>query len=388
MISVEEVQADARAVGVAASQARSGLVDREVLADVVVLCAIAREHVLVVGPPGTAKSEAIRRVARRLGESYYEYLVGRFTEPNEIFGPVDLRALRDGVVQVETAGMLPEAEIAFLDEVFLGSTAILNALLGLLNERVYRRGSTTVHSPLRVCVGACNVLPEDPALAAFADRFLARVFVEPVADDRLEELLEVGRSGDAHRDETGSDSLAGAMDRLAEAARSVDVGGVSALLATAIRRLRAAGVHLTDRRAVRVQRLIAAAAVLDGRLAAAPRDLWVLPLIAPTADAQELATSVLSDLVDLAANLTVPHAAETYAQGRAARAGRLAVVAGELLASLDAIDLSGDERIRVEALLREIDASVAVEDQPEGLAAARSALITRLGAEADRQPAP
>ena len=115
--------------------------------------------------------------------------------------PIDLRALRDGVVQVETAGMLPEAEIAFLDEVFLGSTAILNALLGLLNERVYRRGSTMVHSPLRVCVGACNVLPEDPALAAFADRFLARVFVDPVADDRLEELLEVGRAGDAHREE-------------------------------------------------------------------------------------------------------------------------------------------------------------------------------------------
>src|SRR3990170_4157356 len=100
MVSVEAVQEDARAVGLAVSRARSGLVDREVLADVVVLCAIAREHVLVVGPPGTAKSEAIRRVARRLGESYYEYLVGRFTEPNEIFGPVDLRALRDGVVQV------------------------------------------------------------------------------------------------------------------------------------------------------------------------------------------------------------------------------------------------------------------------------------------------
>lgn len=387
MVSVDAVQADARAVGFAVSQARSGLVDREVLADVVVLCAIAREHVLVVGPPGTAKSEAIRRVARRLGESYYEYLVGRFTEPNEIFGPVDLRALRDGVVQVETAGMLPEAEIAFLDEVFLGSTAILNALLGLLNERVYRRGSTTVHSPLRVCVGACNVLPEDPALAAFADRFLARVFVEPVADDRLEELLEVGRAGDAHREETRMDSLAGAMDRLAEAAGSVDVTGLSTLLATAIRRLRAAGVHLTDRRAVRVQRLIAAAAVLDGRLVGTPRDLWVLPLVVPTADAQELATSVLSDLVDVASNQTVPHAAEAYAQGRAARAGRLTVVAGELLASLE-IDISADERIRVEAMLREIDASVATEDQSERLSAARSALVARLGAEADRQSAP
>ena len=88
--------------------------------------------------------------------------------------------------------MLPEAEVAFLDEVFLGSTAILNTLLGLLNERVFRRGPPRSTVPLRVCVGACNALPDDPALAAFADRFLVRVFVEPVPDARLEELLETG----------------------------------------------------------------------------------------------------------------------------------------------------------------------------------------------------
>src|SRR3712207_1834456 len=97
-------------------------------------------------------------------------------------------------VETETHGMLPEAELAFLDEVFLGSTAILNTLLGLLNERLFRRGHTRLHCPLRVCVGASNALPEDEALAAFADRFLARIFVEPVPDPRLEELLEIGRA--------------------------------------------------------------------------------------------------------------------------------------------------------------------------------------------------
>ncbi|KAB2810457.1 AAA domain-containing protein [Pimelobacter simplex] len=369
---------DAAAVRAAVADARAGLVDREVLADVVVLCAIAGEHVLVVGPPGTAKSEAIRRVARRLGESYYEYLIGRFTEPNEIFGPIDLRSLRDGVVRVETAGMLPEAEIAFLDEVFLGSTAILNALLGLLNERVYRRGSTVVKSPLRVCVGACNVLPEDPALAAFADRFLARVFVDPVPDERLEELLEIGRAGDAHRTEERPDSLAGALDRLAEAARAVDVGDVGILLATAIRRLRAAGVALSDRRAVRAQRLVAAAAVLDDRSVATPADLWVLPLIAPSADAQELAGTVLADLMTEAANRSLPHAAEAFSRGPAARAARMATAAGELLAELD-VDPPADDRLRIEALLREIDASFAPDARPDELAVARSALIARLG---------
>ena len=112
-----------------------GLVERETLVELVALAAVAGEHLLVIGPPGTAKSEAVRRVARVLGGRYFEYLLGRFTEPSELFGPIDLRRLREGVVETQTADMLPEAEIAFLDEIFLGSTAILNTLLGVLHEQ-------------------------------------------------------------------------------------------------------------------------------------------------------------------------------------------------------------------------------------------------------------
>jgi MoxR-like ATPase len=139
-----ETEEHVGAVRAAIGRAQLGLVDRESIAEAVVLCAVAGEHLLVVGPPGTGKSEAVRRVADELGGHYFEYLVGRFTEPNELFGPIDLRRLREGVVEVETAGMLPEAEVAFLDEVFLGSTAILNTLLGMLNERVFRRGRTVL----------------------------------------------------------------------------------------------------------------------------------------------------------------------------------------------------------------------------------------------------
>jgi MoxR-like ATPase len=165
----------------ALSLASRGLVEREALVELVALAAVAGEHVLVIGPPGTAKSEAVRRAARCLGGQYFEYLLGRFTEPGELFGPVDLRRLREGVIEIETAGMLPEAEVAFLDEVFLGSTAILNTLLTILNERTFRRGSTRRACPLRVCVGASNALPDDDALAPFADRFLVRAFLDPVA---------------------------------------------------------------------------------------------------------------------------------------------------------------------------------------------------------------
>src|ERR1043165_3553297 len=130
--------------------AQAGLVERDVVVELIALSAVSREHLLRIGPPGTANSEAARRTARALGGTLFEYLLGRFTEPSEIFGPVDLKRLKDGVVETATAGMLPEADLACLDEVFLGSTAILNTLLALLNERTFRRGHTSLRVPLRV----------------------------------------------------------------------------------------------------------------------------------------------------------------------------------------------------------------------------------------------
>jgi MoxR-like ATPase len=369
------VKTDAEAVQEAVRRARTGLVDREVLTEVVALCAVAGEHLLVVGPPGTAKSEAVRRVSHQLGGQYFEYLLGRFTEPNEVFGPIDLQRLREGMVEVQTTGMVPEADIAFLDEVFLGSTAILNTLLGILNERVFRRGSTVVQCPLRVCVGATNRLPEDPALDAFADRFLARVFVEPVADARLEELLESG--WDAEPANSGlAGSLMPALDRLAAAARRCDHTAVQPLLGLAVRRLRGAGVVLSDRRVVRAQRLIAAAAILDGRDFATGTDLWVLPLIAPTADTQVLARETLTDLLAASTNASLLHAAEEFSRGPLARAGRLVETGRDVLVQSATTADGRDALLRVEATLREIDAAFTTVDLPPELADVRADLVT------------
>jgi len=370
----ERLGTAAAAVRRAIDASGAGLVERESLVETIALAAVAGEHLLVVGPPGTAKSEAVRRVARATGGRYFEYLIGRFTEPSEIFGPVDLRKLREGVVETETRGMLPEAEVAFLDEIFLGSTAILNTLLGILNERVFRRGHTVHQCPLRLCVGASNALPDDESLAAFADRFLVRVFVEPIADPRIEELLEAGWA--AAGASTAIASIAD-LDLLSDAARQADLTLVRLQLAHAIRQLRGAGVQLTDRRAVKVQRLIAAAAVLDGRADPGEGDLWPIIAAIPTREEQTVARECLRDLLSASRNATLPAATESASAGPAARALRLVRAGEELLSSRPAAgdpDLSGWQ-LKLEGIAREIDAGFAPEQMPEELQTVRKRIL-------------
>lgn len=376
------LESAARAVRVALDDAARGLVDREILVDLVALAAVAGEHVLVIGPPGTAKSQAVRRVARALGGRYFEYLLGRFTEPGELVGPIDLRRLRDGVIETQTAGMLPEAEIAFLDEVFLGSTAILNTLLSLLNERTFRRGATAMAVPLRVCVGAANQIPDDETLAAFADRFLLRCFVAPVADAQLEELLEGGWH--VEREQAAHAASLADVDALAAAARTADLAGVRPRLAEAVRTLRAAGIVLTDRRVVKLQRLIAAAAALDGRAVASDADLWPLIYAVPAADAQALAREVLRPLLAASRNATLGAAAAEASLSPAARAARLVDAARALLAA----GADGEPavwRLSLESVAREIDAGFAADARPAVLAEVRAAIVAVL-AEARAEP--
>ncbi len=372
-----------------------GLIEREALVELVALAAVAGEHVLLIGPPGTAKSEVARRAARAVGGRYFEYLLGRFTEPGEIFGPVDLRKLREGLVEVETAGMLPEADVAFLDEVFLGSTAILNTLLGILNERTFRRGHTALKCPLRVCVGASNALPDDEALAAFADRFLLRSFLEPVPDARLEDLLA---GGWGLRDGDGEHASLDDLDALAQASRALDLAPVRPHLAHAIRLLRKNGVQLSDRRAVRVQRLVAAAAVMAGREVPTESDLWPLVAAVSTRDEQATARSCLRDILARSDNAGLQAAAEAAAAGPLARARRIAREAEKMLAELPAVGPRAEghappgpdgreaQRLRLEGVLREIDAGFAPGSVPPELVAVRDrvreALLSRAEARA------
>ena len=371
----------------AIARSNSGLVERASLVEAVALAAVAGEHLLVIGPPGTAKSEAVRRMSRAVGGQYFEYLLGRFTEPSEIFGPVDLRKLREGVVETATEGMLPEAEIAFLDEIFQGSTAILNTLLGVLNERVFRRGHTQMRCALRLCVGASNALPDDEALAAFADRFLLRVFVDAIADPQLETLLE---SGWNLGNSTATNAVASLRDIevLSATAMNCDMTRVRPLIATAMRLLRQSGVVVSDRRVVKAQKLVAAAAVLDGRQTPTEADLWPLVLAVPTREEQDTARETWRDLLALSHNATLPAAAEEASRGPLARAARLDKAARELLNNVppEPIEYS-NWKLKLEGIAREIDAGFSIETLPPNLAESRAHLVQILAPVGEEQNA-
>jgi MoxR-like ATPase len=140
------------------------------------LCAVlAGEHVLFIGPPGTAKSALVRVIAAAFGSAkVFERLVTKFSTPEELFGPISLKGLEQDRFTRLTTGKLPEAEFAFIDECFKANSAILNSMLAIVNERVFHNDGQPQHVPLVTLFGASNELPEGKELEALFDRFLLR----------------------------------------------------------------------------------------------------------------------------------------------------------------------------------------------------------------------
>jgi MoxR-like ATPase len=162
----------------------SALIEREEEVDLVLTALLANEHVLLVGPPGCAKSLLLDSLLSWTGGAKFSILFTKFTVPEECFGPVSLSALKEDRYVRVTTGKLPEADYAFLDEVMKASSAILNTLLKILNERVYDAGDGVVRKvPLRLCVAASNEWASPDTgkeLAAIVDRFLLRKAVTPI----------------------------------------------------------------------------------------------------------------------------------------------------------------------------------------------------------------
>jgi MoxR-like ATPase len=338
-----------------------GLVERCQTARLCFLSALAGEHTLLIGPPGTAKSELARRLHTAFRDaSYFERLLTRFSVPEEIFGPLSIKALEEDRYERHTAGFLPEASIAFIDEVFKANSAILNALLTLLNERQFDNGAGRQSCPLISVIGATNDVPEDEVAEAFFDRFLVRLPVAPVSDAGFGELLRAGpRCGWAPPPpESGlgeSDLLALTNDAL-----MVEVpAAVVNVLGELRQYLGTEQLYVSDRRWVKIVWLLRVAAASEGRPAVALWDLLLLPWLTAFDAARQTAVADW-----LAARLGVR---EAFSPNRLTRV--IEAFEAQLDVELRANDLDYDQSGRLQ--FSSTDLAAIIGDPKRGAAAPR-----------------
>ncbi|MCC7422835.1 MAG: MoxR family ATPase [Planctomycetaceae bacterium] len=177
-------------------------VQKQPLIDLMVVSAVAQEPLLLVGPPGTAKSDLVLKFKDAIGVSdddYFEYMLTRFTEPSEILGPIDINQLRDGRYIRREQGKIPTARLAFLDEIFKSNSAILNILLTIVNERKFYQDGVPQPVRLRVLFAATNEIPEHGELAALKDRFVLKAESLSVQDGYFTELIDAGLQSEVYR---------------------------------------------------------------------------------------------------------------------------------------------------------------------------------------------
>lgn len=326
-----------------ADSLKARFLERDDVVDGLLSAAVAGEHVLMLGPPGTAKSELTSAFCTSLGGKFFDTLCHRHQTHDEFFGPLSLRAMQNDQLVRATGNRLPEADIAFFDEVYKGSSTLLNTLLRAINERTFEQDGKRVTMPLRLIVAASNELPDDgDGLGAFHDRFLVRFEVKSLQDNANARTV-IFDEGPDHGPIPMLDPRV--LDYLAELAADVVASEDAVLAVLKIREdLRDAQVQVSDRRWRKAAKLMRAEAVIAGRprvtsaqLGILEHVLWERPEQIPTVQ-----TIVRKHLATWMAATKTAHAALDEQLARIADAARSTTtkrfeVIGALAKCLDAL---------------------------------------------------
>lgn len=294
------------------SELSRNLLERDEAVRMAFLSAMAGESLFLLGPPGTAKSLIARRLKFAFHEARsFEYLMGRFSTPDEVFGPVSLAVLRDsGRYERIVERYLPDADIVFLDEIWKASPAIQNALLTVLNEKLFRNGTQEFHIPLKGLVAASNELPPaSEELLPFWDRFLVRIRLSPVKGENSFEQLIRGVE-DVYQNSVPHE-LAIRDEEYEEISGVIDAVTLPPQVIEFLKRLRqelsawrpqdeseSDLFYVSDRRWRKITRLLRAAAAMNGREAVDLIDCFLTSHCVWSTEGQiEPAFSIVSKLI-------------------------------------------------------------------------------------------
>lgn len=265
-----------------------GIYEKETEISLSLLAALAGESIILLGPPGVAKSMVARQLKTAFRDAQsFEYLMSRFSTPDEIFGPVSIQKLKTSdTYERAVEGYLPTADVAFLDEIWKVGPAIQNTLLTVINEKIFRNGNREMHLPLKLLVAASNELPaKGEGLEALWDRFVIRIESRPI---KLEKnframLLEVkseerGVKKQSSVAEGKANSNAITAEEYAEWTERIDKIGVKIEVLDAISAIRKSlravnvdeaaerrNIYVSDRRWKNIVRLLRTSAFMQDR---------------------------------------------------------------------------------------------------------------------------
>jgi len=256
-----------------AAHLNTQLVERDSVIHACLLALLAKKHVFLLGPPGTAKSLVIELFCRAIeGADYFRVLINRYTQPEELFGPMKMSALKEDRVEYATQGFAPTAHVVFLDEIWKAGGSILNTLLTFVNERFFMNGNRREDCPLQSAFAASNELPEDNSLNALYDRLMMRLYVGDIVDDDNFKTMMLTEEIVDSPDKVTLAELAQAQAEV----KAVKLNGIVDTLTVLRGRLKDAGFEFSPRRWRESSRLLQAQAYLDGRTQVDTEDVEVL----------------------------------------------------------------------------------------------------------------